>query len=273
MKIKNVQIRNFRRLENVEIGFEPEETIFVGPNNSGKTSATAAFRLFLVNPKFKIYDFSVSKIANIDTFGSTDDADKDRLPSIEMDLWFSIDPDVEFGRVFSLVPNVSSTLEEVGVRLKYSVKDAGKLKSEYLSVFPPTESGVAQKTLSHYLSLQENLNRHFGLSYFSLEKIANEPVHLLLEPEEGKRVLRSLVRVDFVDAQRNIDDQEIGRSNRLSSAFAAFYKKNLEQAEVSDEANRIIDENNEKLTQHYDEHFKDLMNVIRGLGVPSVNDR
>ncbi|MDO8241013.1 MAG: AAA family ATPase [Candidatus Moranbacteria bacterium] len=273
MKITNVHLRNFRRLENVEIGFEAEETVFVGPNNSGKTSATAAFRLFLVRQEFKIHDFSVSRIAEINAFGTTDSIDKDSLPSIKMDIWFSINPDIEFGRVFSLVPNVSASLEKVGVRMKFSVKDAKKLKYEYLATFPRLESGVAQKTLSHYLSLQGNLNRHFGLSYYALENTENDLVTIPLEPEEGKRVLKSLVRVDFVDAQRNIDDQENGRSNRLSSAFAAFYKKNLEQAEINEDANRIIDENNESLTKHYDKHFKDLMVVIKSLGVPSANDR
>ena len=164
MKIKNAHLRNFRRLEDIEIDFEAEETVCVWPNNSGKTSATTAFRLFLVRPEFKVYDFSVSKIADLDAFGLTDDIDEGGLPSIEMDLWFSIDPDVQYGRVVSLVPNVSANLEEVGVRLKYSVKDAGKLKSEYLSVFPPMEGEVEQKKLSHYLSLKGNLNRHFGLS-------------------------------------------------------------------------------------------------------------
>lgn len=272
MKITNVCLRNFRRLEDIEIGFEDNETVFVGPNNSGKTSATAAFRLFLVRQEFKIYDFSVSKIAELDAFGSTTALDEDSLPSIEMDIWFSINPATQFGRVFSLVPNVSASLEKVGVRMKYSVKDAKTLKSEYLAAFPLIE-GVAQKTLSHYLSLQGNLNRHFGLSYFALENAEDGLALIPLEPEEGKRVLKSLVRVDFVDAQRNIDDQENGRSNRLSSAFAAFYKKNLEQAEISEDANRIIDENNENLTKHYDEHFKGLMDVINSLGVPSVNDR
>lgn len=41
MKLKKVTIRNFRRLENVTIEIETMETVFVGPNNSGKTSATA----------------------------------------------------------------------------------------------------------------------------------------------------------------------------------------------------------------------------------------
>jgi len=273
MKIKSVHIRNFRRLEDVEIDFENEETVFVGPNNSGKTSATTAFRLFLLHQGFKIHDFSVSKITILDTFGATDDEDDPNLPSIEMDLWFSIDPDTEFGRVFSLIPSISINLEEVGVRMKYSVKNARELKSEYLSAFPRLENGQKQKSLSHYLSLQGNLGRHFTFGYFALEITEEDVISHPLEPEEGKRVLQSLVRVDFVNAQRNIDDHEVSRSNRLSTAFAEFYKKNLQQASVNEEANRVIDENNENLNQHYDNHFQGLMGIIQSLGVPSINDR
>lgn len=34
-------------MEDVQIDLEDGETVFVGPNNSGKTSATAVFRYFL----------------------------------------------------------------------------------------------------------------------------------------------------------------------------------------------------------------------------------
>ncbi len=273
MKIKKVHLRNFRRLEDVEIGFENEETVFVGPNNSGKTSATTAFQLFLIHQNFNIHDFSVSRIADIDAFGIRNDADVGSLPSIEMDLWFSIDPDIEYGRVGELLPNALSNVKEVGIRLEYCVKDGEKLKSEYLSAFPRLENGGQKKRLSHFLSLQGNMSRHFAISYFALENTESGTITLPRDPEEGKRVLRSLIRVDFVDAQRNFDDYEIGRSNRLSTAFAAFYKKNLEQAEVRKEANQVIDENNETLNKHYKVNFQDLMEVIKGLGVPSVNDR
>lgn len=164
MKIKKIHLWNFRRLEDVEIGFENEETVFVGPNNSGKTSATTAFRLFLISPNFSIHDFSVSKVADIDAFGLKDDAEKGSLPSIGMDLWFSIDPNIEYGRVADLLPNASGNFEEVGVRLEYCVKDAGKLKSEYLSASLPLKDGEQQKSLSHFLSLQGNLSRHFSIS-------------------------------------------------------------------------------------------------------------
>jgi len=196
MKIKKFLLRNFRRLEDIEVGFEEEETIFVGPNNSGKTSATSAFRLFLISSDFKIHDFSVSKIADIDAFGLTEPASENNLPAIEMDIWFSIDPDVEFGRVFSLLPNISTNFEEVGLRLKYGVKDAEKMKSDYLSMFPVLEEPEHQKPLSHYLSIEGNLKHHFSLNYYALENTEDGMVASPLEPEEGKRVIRTLLRVD-----------------------------------------------------------------------------
>ena len=185
MKITKVSLRNFRRLEDIEIDFEQDETVFVGPNNSGKTSATTAFRLFLKTPDFKIHDFSVSKITDIDTFGAADEDDESvQLPSIYMDLWFSIDPDIEFGSVFSLIPNVSSALDKVGVRIKFGVKDSLKLRTEYWSTFPLQDNGERKKNLAHFLSLSSNLTRHFTLQYFTLEDTGGELIAHQMDPDE-----------------------------------------------------------------------------------------
>ncbi|WP_346274840.1 ATP-dependent nuclease [Burkholderia cenocepacia] len=123
-----------------------------------------------------------------------------------------------------------------------------------------------------------NLHRHATTRYASLEAVAGDGgetaiVATPLEPDEGKRLVRQLVRVEFVDAQRNINDDDNSRSNRLSAAFASFYRKNLDQAEYAAEAHRVIDQNNADLTRHYEKQFAPLMDLIRGLGVPSVNDR
>ena len=90
MKLSAIAIRNFRRLEDVSIDIEEKETIFVGPNNSGKISATAIFRCFLGGREFRIYDFSVARMADFEKFvESGNPAD---LPQISLDLWFTIDP-------------------------------------------------------------------------------------------------------------------------------------------------------------------------------------
>ena len=272
MKIQRFDIRNFRRLENVTIDVEEDETVFVGPNNSGKTSATAVFRCFLGGKDFKVYDFSVGKIGAIDAFAAGNTG-KD-IPAIELDLWFAIDPDnISFGTVFSLLPNLSDDFKTVGVRMKYEVRDQAKLLAEYHAAYPESDDGVRKRTLTQYLSIDQNLKRHFRTACCSLDTTGTEVTEKPLDDDESRRMLQSLVRVDFVDAQRNIDDDDKSRSNRLSAAFAAFYRKNLEQAEIAESAHQVIDENNDRLTEHYAVHFKSLMAVIKGLGVPAINDR
>jgi putative ATP-dependent endonuclease of the OLD family len=276
MKISGVAIRNFRRLENVEIQIEERESVFVGPNNSGKTSATAIFRCFLGGRDFKIHDFSVARMLDFEAFVAGGDAG--RLPKISLDIWFTIDPEsIAFGRVFTLLPKLSD-FTRVGIRLSYEVDDAKKLREQYDLAYPVKADGKRAKALSQYLALEGNLGRNFAVRHFSLEEQQqadgqSEILATELEPEEGKRLLRHLMRVEFVDAQRNINDDDSSRSNRLSSAFSAFYRKNLEQAGHAADAHSVIDENNRQLTEHYAKQFDPLIKLIKELGVPSINDR
>lgn len=272
MKIDRIAIRNFRRLENASTAIEEQETVFVGSNNSGKTSATTVFRCFLGQRKFRIYDFSVSKIADIDTFGFEGDVAK--LPAIELDIWFRVDPAaIEFGRAFTLLPNLSDDFERLGVRLRFGVSTPEKLREAYFNAYPTEGEEPPAKKLSDFLAQDSNLSQFFDITYASLEDSEGEVVAIALEQSEGKTLLKNLIRIDFVDAQRNIDDEEGHRANRLSNAFAGFYRNNLEQAQAAAEAQRVIDQNNEQLTEHYATQFAGLMAVIKGLGVPSVNDR
>ena len=272
MKIDRINIRNFRRLENISTGIEERETVFVGPNNSGKTSATAIFRCFLGQRKFRIYDFSVARIADFDAFGAGGEADM--LPSIELDIWFKVNPNsIEYGRAVTLLPNLYDNFEQLGIRLRYAILDPIKLRESYLATHHQEGENTPNKTLSAFLSNDSELSRHFEITYASLEVTDEDTTATPLKKDEGRNLLNNLVRIDFVDAQRNIDDEERNRSNKLSSAFAGFYQKNLERPDVAEEAHRVIDENNQKLTAHYAQQFAGIMSVIKGIGVPSVNDR
>ncbi|MDA3926613.1 MAG: ATP-dependent endonuclease [Kiritimatiellae bacterium] len=273
MKINRISIRNFRRLENVEIAIEEQETVFVGPNNSGKTSASAIFRSFLGQRGFSVHDFTVSRISDLDKFGL--DANPADLPQIELDIWMKVDPNcIEFGRAFTLLPNLSDDFECLGVRLIYQVTNSDKMLEAYRTAYPATETGnnLPAKRLSQFL-IQDGIGRYFEINYASLEKTTDGVCATRLEQSEGKKLLHNLVRVDFINAQRNIDDEEGARSNRLSTAFTRFYRKNLEKAGMTAEAHQVIDENNQRLTTHYESQFSGLMSVIGELGVPSVNDR
>lgn len=273
MKVSQVAIRNFRRLEDVQFSLEDDHTVFVGPNNSGKTSAVSAFRLFFEKGgEFTINDFTVGCIGDFVRYGEDPNMKPEALPKIEMDIWLSIDPEVEFGRVFSLLPDVSTDYDQVGIRLRYCIHDGQMLRDEYTTAVPVVE-GNRKKNLAQFLQQAPKLSRYYSLRYYAVSILNNTVEESEIESKEGKRTLNSLIRLDFIDAQRNIHDQDGGRYNRLSAAFSAYYKSNLEKPIESEAANRVIDENNLRLTAHYDTHFKPLLSVISKLGVPTAHDR
>lgn len=57
MNISRIRVTNFRRLKDFQIEFDGGATVFVGPNNSGKTSAIEIFGIFLGSGRFSLYDF------------------------------------------------------------------------------------------------------------------------------------------------------------------------------------------------------------------------
>ncbi|MFZ2725557.1 MAG: AAA family ATPase [Methylococcaceae bacterium] len=270
MYLNRYCLRNFRRLENIEINLEENDTIFVGANNSGKTSATAAFRVFILNSDFKIHDFSAPLITTIDKFGyseinQNEDEFNKSLPSIEFDLWFTISPEEEYGRVAHFLPSLQLTYSEVGVRICFSVNNHAELHADYLLTYPNK-----QKSLSYFLEQSDNLKKYFSLKYCILENFSEPKA---IDRIDGQKTLDTLLRIDYVEAQRNIDDNNSVRSNRLSSVFADFYKHNLKQRKHDEKSVAVIDESNEKLTEHYENEFKSLINIIKDLGFPALNDR
>ncbi|MGB8286534.1 MAG: AAA family ATPase, partial [Rhizobium ruizarguesonis] len=61
MRIKSVDIENFRLLRHVAVGLEERTTLVVGRNNSGKTSIAELFRRLLSDKSlsFRMEDFSL----------------------------------------------------------------------------------------------------------------------------------------------------------------------------------------------------------------------
>lgn len=282
MRLARYNVRNFRRLENVEISLEPNETIFVGANNAGKTSATAAFRSFVSNHlDFKIHDFPTELINEFDKFGADDKYPEETLPAIELDLWFSFNPEIEYGRIAYLLPRIGVESVEAGIRLEFSVTTPDQLLLDYKNSYPiisisaDDKTPRPRKTLSHYLSQDGILKKYFDLKFYVLEQNQHDDTLSLhpLDNQVGRKALKSLIRVDFVDAQRNIDENSTSKSNRLSEIFFEFYKHNLNKFNNDNESLQIIEKSNDNLSDHYETEFHSLIQTIEELGFPGANDR
>lgn len=59
MKLKTINIRNFRLLQNVSLEVDPKMTLVVGRNNSGKTSFIDLLSKVVNNKSLKFADFPI----------------------------------------------------------------------------------------------------------------------------------------------------------------------------------------------------------------------
>ena len=132
VKIKFVGIQNFRKLKKCRIPFGDQETLFVGANNSGKTSAIDALINFLDTEKqkrFSVTDFTLSNWSNLNNYAETWRSDKpENIKGSELHEWQFLCPSIdvwldakvsEVQKVAHLIPTLKWNGEPLGVRLVY----------------------------------------------------------------------------------------------------------------------------------------------------------
>lgn len=234
MHIQHIEISNFRKLKAVRIDFSETNTIFVGANNSGKTSAMVALRRFLVDrTDFSINDFTLTHWAKIDAaaaqceaVASGDPVDLlDWSPFLPfLDVWLNV-PTHELHYVQKLLTLDCGT--SIGVRLRFEPKDSQALQQEYLTAkkaaatvmskaddtAPPTKAtstfALWPRSMMDFLS--RRLRSTFEVRAYLLDPAAQEaPENGLGRPQvlppqsdpiEGDP-FQGLIQIDEISAQR-----------------------------------------------------------------------
>jgi predicted ATP-dependent endonuclease of OLD family len=290
MHLAAMHVTNFRRLKDVHIHFDEKTTVFVGSNNSGKTSATHVLDVFLgPRPHFTIHDFNADTWKVFDEIGQNPVAGD--LPTITLDLWFRIEA-TDLHRVISILPSLKWQDSPVGVRLQFAPKDAGELLSNYqtakvLSDAACTTDGEGggyhpwPESLTDYLS--RKLRDEYRIHYFVLDSQQFDaegkgqeddlPRSLDDEQRSGASIIASLIRVDFLDAQRHLSDREAGgRAENLSRRLSKFYERNLDQFDDDFAALSALAGSESLLNEHLKKVFGPTLQQLNQLGYPGFAD-
>ena len=135
MKLQAYRLQNYRRLRDVIIELDEEISIFVGANNSGKTSAVQGLYSMIRGDakKFELFDFSAALWAEIDDIGKaapTDGNSSKKLPSILLDLWFRVGED-DLATAMSLLPSTEWDGKCVGIRVAFEPRNAYELVRKF----------------------------------------------------------------------------------------------------------------------------------------------
>ena len=263
MKIQSVHIRNYRKLKNCHIDFGEKETVLVGANNSGKTSAISAIVWFLKNTdRFTLKEFTATNWASINEIGEKwleqDSVDEALLSSHQwdnivpsMDVWINVE-DGEQYRVNHLIPSlISWDGKKVGVRGQYEPTDIKKLYTVYkeaklkAKALEDTEEWenagspeLYPKNLCDFLGKGLNLREYFDVKYYiidpALDPDNEDEVQITPDNEIGNNPLDGLIKVDTILASRDLSDPE-GQTDSdidtLSKQFQQYYKSNGQEDE------------------------------------------
>ncbi|KZK86604.1 DNA replication and repair protein RecF [Pseudovibrio sp. Ad46] len=101
MHLSKIRLTNYRRLTDAKINLDREISIFVGANNSGKTSVAHAIHSFISGSRdrIKFHDISASRWGDIDAFEAGEEHAS--LPILSIDLWFGVDcsPSKPYGQI------------------------------------------------------------------------------------------------------------------------------------------------------------------------------
>lgn len=319
MKLQAYRLQNYRRLRDVVIELDNEISIFVGANNSGKTSAVQGLYSMLRGDakKFELFDFSAALWAEIDIIGRSAPGDEEaprRLPSILLDLWFRVGED-DLATAMSLLPSTEWDGKCVGIRVAFEPRDAYELVQRFHELHEKANSAAialaaqrkaasepaaevragdeveAEAEASEYKPWPESLTKYltkelgkeYTFRYYVLDErvfvdyqaTADYEPQLLGNEQGGATILKSLVRVDFLRAQRHLDDPDAASSDRaesLSRRLSRFYHRNLEKRGDDHAALKALDTSEKELNFHLEEVFSDTLKRLAKLGYPGVNN-
>ena len=243
MHIDFVEIQNFRKLKACRVEIAQQETIFVGANNSGKTSAMDALILFLKKGRRKDFattDFTLSNWLSLDRLGTQwVDAADDEEPDISVDAWLPWLPSIDvwlradeedLHRVVHLLPTLDWTPKELlGVRLVLAPKKMEQLYKDFRGAYRLARDAERASTeadsplslwpnsMRDFLDRQphKQLRSQFEVQSYILDPTqCKDPVQGIAAPQSlpldsdplKKDPFEGLIKIDVITAQRGFSD-------------------------------------------------------------------
>lgn len=301
MKIRRIDIKNFRKLENIKILMEDKKTLLVGANNSGKTSTIEAMVKFLngENGKFVLYDWSISNWKKIDAIGEYI-VNKEKYEEEEfdkmwegicptLDLWFQVD-ESELHHVVPLIPTLDWNEGFLGVRFVFEPNKLEELFLDYKKIIENNEKirngeddiSLWPNNFCHFL--KKKLNSYFKLSYYTLDPKMYENEGSIINRDLESHVsspIKNLVKIDVINAQRGLNDpgDEKSESNnkKLSVELRKYYDDYLKPSEelLEPEDLNFIKESNDvekRFDKRLNKSFMEPIEELRTLGYPGFTD-
>ncbi len=308
MLIQFIELQNFRKLKSCRIDFDKKETVFVGSNNSGKTSAMDALIMFLKTHDLTTREFTLSNWVSINEIGRKWlETEAGKLPDFSVESWLPFVPqldvwlnvtDQEYHYVSQLIPTLGWQGGLLGVRFSFQPNSVEALYKEFTTAHQSAIkiSAASKKTSDQKLVLwpkslwdflERRLKTYFSIDCYLLDgNKLMDPVGGIAKPQATSTKqppitgdpFKGLIKIDIINAQRGFSDPNSGTAEapkaaaNLSGQLREYYVKHLnpiELPEVEDvEALEAIEDARSSFDDKLKKSFQPSLKELEDLNYP-----
>ena len=242
MFIERLNIKNYKKLKDVKICLSQKQNLFIGPNNSGKTSAIEILVKFLTDKKsFNVYDVTIDNWHHLDElfslyYNKHNEGGQNielvdlyktmmkLLPTLKVTLRIE---ENELYHVKTLIPYLNKKCEKVAVtytyeptnfeelildykNFQYSVKKWKETSLENNNVQPSDIDEIAEdhwpSNFKKFLASEGRFKKYFTIKYYtSNPDLADHDIYDE-STELTSNPLKNIVKVSVIGAQRGMSD-------------------------------------------------------------------
>jgi predicted ATP-dependent endonuclease of OLD family len=282
MKIKRIQIENYRLLKNFEIDIEEKLSLVIGKNNTGKTSFLTILDKFLnksEQKKFSYEDFNLDfrkELCKIVT-GEKAIAENEFVPvGLKLRLVIQYFEDDNLANINRLMMDLDPDNNFIVLGFEYTIDYTKSLKiiSEYVDFVAKEKDKKAKNDSYSIKSVDDFLSRKQGdyfkpyrksIDYNIKNGELNEAKFIDLDKE--KIPIKDVLNFKFVSAKRDVSNKEIDKT--LSNQTSKIYRKSEESDEQKDaieEFKDTLSDTDKTLSDIYSTLFKDVVETVKKFG-------
>lgn len=273
MKIKNIEIKNYRLLKDIKIDLEHNLSLVIGKNNCGKTSFLSILERFLVKEEnsFTYDDFNIEYQEELKKIIKEPDIDENFYFGLSMILEIHYDEADDLTNISSLMLNLEPDNNIVVLAFHYAMDYEGfvRLKKDF-NLFI-REGG--KDNITYFLT------KNHKKGYFKLLKKAvdyDNPDNT--EIITDNKLINKIINFQRIGAKRDVKNEggDNSKSDRTLSKMSSKYYEKISNTEEDEnntkELKDKLSETDDKLNKVYESVFNDILEKVKRFGGLSKGD-
>lgn len=285
MYLKKIHVENYRLLKNVEISLEKNLTLFVGKNNTGKTSLMEVIKFLISNDtclafddyplecRQKLYD----AIVNYWNDGTEDPilAFQRAVPKTKVTMTFDYS-DGNLGNVSAFVIDLEEDVEEAIIEVSFDIPLGVEsvlmdCKSKFDALID-AEATDDQRNSCLQSIVSANFDGFFKMRINAVNPSNTEDIY-----EKEKKDLQNLFALKIIYAERNMDESEASNPNPLGQIMKALFRTEISEMKVGvqgamQELNALVADTNFHLQGRINDHMATIVENMMHFGYPAADD-